>query len=166
VRAHGRKADDSLFLNLKNWLTDVRFLSAWAPEEPIDGSDSVESSDFSAFEKLAQLTQSQTEIDEKLLDRLNLQSLAYLEKQLQRKKSGNNVAKDVSSAGKVGGLIAGALSEWSTAILSVCKRLMEQGAVQQVELQRVMQAAVSNFALADPDLKGIQIMSRAGAEVN
>lgn len=166
VRAHGRKADDSLFLNLKNWLTDVRFLSAWAPEEPIDGSDSVESSDFSAFEKLAQLTQSQTEIDEKLLDRLNLQSLAYLEKQLQQKKSGNNVAKDVSSAGKVGGLIAGALSEWSTAILSVCRRLMEQGAIQQVELQRVMQAAVSNFALADPDLKGIQVMSRAGAEVN
>ncbi|MFO7529722.1 MAG: hypothetical protein R6W86_13085, partial [Marinobacter sp.] len=41
------------------------------------------------------------------------------------------------------------------------RRLIEQGAVEQIELQRVMQAAASNMVLADPDLAGIRVMDRA-----
>ncbi|RBP26563.1 hypothetical protein DET50_11754 [Marinobacter pelagius] len=162
VKAQGKPFDDGIYATLKNWITDERFLEAWAPQEGAGkGDESGPGTSF--YQKLVHLAQNQTEIDEALLDRLNLQSLAYLEHQIREKDSGDSALKDLSNAGKVGGLISGALSKWSTAILTVSRRLIEQGAVEQIELLRVMQAAASNMVLADPDLAGIRVMDRARA---
>lgn len=163
VKAQGKSCDEGLYATLKEWITDEQFLEAWAPQERADAGDESEPGKMSFYQTLAELAQSQTEIDEALLDRLNLQSLVYLEKQISERDSGDSALKDVSNAGKVGGLISGALSKWSAAILIVSRRLIEQGAVEQIELQRVMQAAASNMVLADPDLAGIRVMDRARA---
>jgi len=162
VKAQGKSCDESLYATMKEWITDEQFLEAWAPQKEAGrGDESGPGTSF--YQKLVHLARTQTEIDETLLDRLNLQSLAYLEKQIREKESGDSALKDLSNAGKVSGLISGALSKWSTAILTVSRRLIEQGAIEQIELQRVMQAAASNMVLADPDLAGIRVMDRARA---
>ncbi|GAA0850346.1 hypothetical protein GCM10009113_31550 [Marinobacter szutsaonensis] len=163
VKAQGKSCDEGIYATLKEWVTDEQFLEAWAPPERADAGDESESGKTSPYPTLAELAQSQSEIDEALLDRLNLQSLVYLEKQISERDSGDSTLKDISNAGKVGGLISGSLSEWSAAVLTVSRRLIEQGAVEQIELQRVMQAAASNMVLADPDLAGIRVMDRARA---
>ena len=63
-------------------------------------------------------------------------------------------------------MIAGSLNEWSSALLAVGKRLMEGGHIQEVELPRIMQGARSNFALGDPSLRRIDVMTREGAIVS
>jgi len=166
VQAQGKSCDEGIYVTLKNWITDDRFLEAWAPQEKPgagEGTGREGSGKMSPYQTLAELAQSQTEIDEALLDRLNLQSLTFLEQQIREKDSGDSTLKDLSNAGKLGGLISGGLSKWSTAILTVSRRLIEQGAIEQIELHRVMQAAASNMVLADPDLAGIRVMDRARA---
>ncbi|SFN26442.1 toxin VasX [Marinobacter pelagius] len=163
VKAQGKSCDEGIYATLQEWITDEQFLEAWAPQERASAGDESEPGKMSPYQTLAELAQSQTEIDEALLDRLNLQSLVYLEKQISERDSGDSTLKDFSNAGKVGGLISGSLSEWSAAVLTVSRRLIEQGAVEQIELQRVMQAAASNMVLADPDLAGIRVMDRARA---
>ncbi|MBD3641729.1 MAG: hypothetical protein HUJ18_12115 [Marinobacter sp.] len=163
VKAQGKSCDESIYAALKEWITDEQFLEAWAPQEITGAGDESEPGKLSPYQALAELARSQTEIDEALLDRLNLQSVVYLEKQISERDSGDSTLKDLSNAGKIGGLISGSLSEWSAAVLTVSRRLIEQGAVEQIELQRVMQAAASNMVLADPDLAGIRVMDRARA---
>ena len=165
IRANGVARDYDLFKSLKQWLFNSGFLAAWAPPKP-DSENSDEGSDTeSRYHKLQQLTEDSSEITEEMLDRLNLQSLAYLEKQLhEREESATSIAKNIQDAGKVGNLVIRSLEEWSTAVLKVCERLMEEGMVNQVQVQRVMAAAVSNFTLADPSLAGISIVSRGGVE--
>ncbi|MDX1757915.1 MAG: hypothetical protein R3175_17815 [Marinobacter sp.] len=148
---------------LKQWMLEGDFLADWAPPD-VQGATGGESNEPSPYERLRQLAEDQTEIDEDRLNRLHLQSLAYLEKQLKEKNDDTTGGiKGVANAGKVSGMISGALNEWSASILTVCKRLVEEGAIQPIELQRIMQAASSNFILTDPDLKGIDVMDRAGA---
>ncbi|MGO1501993.1 MAG: toxin VasX [Marinobacter sp.] len=162
LKAQGIASKNRILSVLKAWVTDEAFLIAWAPEE--DGeSGPLDTTEHSPFNKLAQLARNQTEIDDGLLERLNLQSLVYLEKQINEKESGNDILKEVAGAGRISSLVSGSLGRWSTAILTVCKRLIEEGAIQKIEIQRVMQAAASNFVLSDPDLKGIEVMDRAGA---
>ncbi|WP_372988132.1 toxin VasX [Marinobacter sp.] len=167
VKAQGMFLDHDALRSLKDWVLKDEFLNAWAPQPEL-GEETDANSDFtSAFDRLQQLALDQREIDETLLNRLNLQSLAYLEKQLDEQQKGENrLAKNVSDGGKVGALISRSLEEWSSALLAVCKRLVEEDAIQQIEVQRVMQAASSNFVLADPDLKGIEVMERTGAVSN
>ncbi|MEQ5817035.1 hypothetical protein J3362_16085 [Marinobacter sp. NFXS11] len=162
LNAHGVQSRSDALTGLRQWILNGSFLTDWAPEsgsteETADGA-------ISLFHRLEQLTQDQTEIDGELQNRLNIQSLIYLEKQVkERQGSEDGIARDLSDAGKVGGLVSGVLGEWSSALLTVCKRLIEEGAVQQVEIQRIMQAASSNIVLTSPDLRGIEVMDRAGA---
>ncbi|MBW4936086.1 toxin VasX [Marinobacter sp. F4206] len=163
LRANGVASDGALLVSLKQWVMDSEFLTAWAPQPVEDIGDRGASP--SQFQSLQKLAEDRSEITEDQLDRLNLQSLAYLEKQLQdRQDDTGSIAKGISDGGKVGALFARSLEEWSTAVLTVCKRLIEEGAVRQIEIQRVMQSAVSNFVLADPDLEGIDIVSRGGVD--
>ncbi|MFL1455461.1 toxin VasX [Marinobacter sp. GN3S48] len=159
LAAQGVSSRAQVLTGLRQWILDSSFLTDWAPQTADDSAGSP-----SPFEKLQKLAEEQTEIDEALLNRLNIQSLVYLEKQLKEKQDGGeSILKDLSDAGKVGGLISGALGEWSSAILTVCKRLIEEGVIQQVEIQRIMQAASSNIVLTSPELRGIDVMDRAGA---
>ena len=164
VKAQGMRLEHDALRSVKDWALKDEFLNAWAPK-PEEGDEPDAKSDItSAFDRLRQLAIDQREIDETLLNRLNLQSLVYLEKQLDEKQKGeNNLAKNVSDGGKVGALVSRSLEEWSSALLAVCKRLVEEDEIQQIEVQRVMQAASSNFVLADPDLRGIEVMDRTGA---
>lgn len=167
VKAQGMFLNHDALRSLKDWVLKDEFLNAWAPQPELGEETDANSAITSTFARLQQLARDQREIDETLLNRLNLQSLAYLEKQLAEQKKGeNNLAKNVSDGGKVGALISRSLEEWSSALLAVCKRLVEEDAIQQIEVKRVMQAASSNFVLADPDLKGIEVMDRAGAVSN
>ncbi|MBW0149133.1 toxin VasX [Marinobacter arenosus] len=163
MRANGIAPDDELLSSLKRWILDSEFLTAWAPQP--EGGNDERGAQPSHFQTLNRLIKDQTEITEDQLDRLNLQSLAYLERQLKaREDSEQSIAKGISDGGKVSAMVARSLEEWSTAVLTVCKRLIEEGEVRQVEIQRVMQAAVSNLVLADPDLEGIHIVSRGGVD--
>ncbi|NVD34297.1 toxin VasX [Marinobacter lutaoensis] len=160
LSAQGLRRKQAPLTTLKQWLLDGSFLTQWAPQT-VDAEDATQAS---ALARLQVLTQDQRDIDDALLERLNLQSLAYLEKQI-REEQEKPIARlqGVASAGKVAGMISGALNEWSAAVLTVCKRLVEEGAIQPIEIQRIMQAAASNLVLADPTLKGIEVMDRTGA---
>lgn len=152
---------DRVLTSLKQWILDGTFLSDWVPESEDSGHVENEALPYT---RLQQLVQDQTEIDEELLKRLHLQSLVYLEKQLNEQDEGiDSGVKGVAGAGKVAGMISGALNEWSSSVLTVCKRLIEADEIMQVELQRIMQAASSTFVFMDPGLKGINVMDRAGA---
>jgi len=167
LKAQGVNGHAQVLSGLKQWILKGSFLTDWAPQRKSEGSTAEDGGTPSPFERLQALAEEQAEIDEVMLNRLNTQSLVYLEKQLKEKREGtDSVIKDVSNAGKVGGLVSGALAEWSSAILAVCKRLLEEGEVQQVELQRIMQAVSSNLVLTDPELKGIKVMDRAGAVIS
>ncbi len=152
LKAQGTAGNSQLLMALKRWVVNDDFLASWAPEQSAQ------------LERLQRLLQDHTDIDEHSLNKLNLQSLVYLEKQLQEKPGEECSVVDKFSDGvKVGKLVSGALDEWSAAILTLGKRLVEEDAVQQIELQRIMQAASSNFILTDPSLEGIEVMDRAGA---
>ncbi|WP_138440532.1 toxin VasX [Marinobacter alexandrii] len=167
LRANGFAREDDLFKSLKRWLFDSDFLTGWAPQSADTADDELSEESKSAHDLLLQLTEDRSEITEEMLGRLNLQSLAYLEKQLHDREAGDGgIVKNISDAGKVGSLVARALEEWSTAVLKVGERLMEEGVVSQVEIQRVMQSAASNFTLADPALAGITIVNRGGVEAS
>lgn len=155
LKAQGIVEDGQLLMALKRWVLDGDFLTDWAPEQPTQ------------FDRLQRLVQDQTNIDEELLNKLNLQSLIYLEKELKEGPGEeSDVAEKISDGVKVGKLVSGALDEWSTAVLTVGKRFVEEGSVQQIELQRIMQAASSNFVLTDPSLEGIEVRERSGARSN
>ena len=167
LKAQGVNSHAQVLSGLKQWILKGSFLTDWAPQHETEGSTAENGGIPSPYERLRALADGQAEIDEAMLNRLNTQSLVYLEKQLKEKREGtDSVIKDVSNAGKVGGLVSGALAEWSSAILAVCKRLLEEGEIQQVELQRVMQGVSSNLVLTDPELKGIRVMDRAGAVIS
>ena len=167
LKAQGVNSHAQVLSGLKQWILKGSFLTDWAPQHKNVDSTAENGGIPSPYERLRALADGQAEIDEAMLNRLNTQSLVYLEKQLKEKREGtDSVIKDVSNAGKVGGLVSGALTEWSSAILAVCKRLLEEGEIQQVELQRVMQGVSSNLVLADPELKGIRVMDRAGAVIS
>ncbi|MGO1693176.1 MAG: toxin VasX [Marinobacter sp.] len=164
LKAQGVSGQSHVLSGLKKWILDGSFLSKWAPQRKTNGSNFEGSGTPSPFERMQTLAEKPAEIDENMLNRLNTQSLVYLEKQLKEKAEGNGSAiKDISNAGKVGGLVSGALAEWSSAILAVCKRLIEEGDIQQIEIQKIMQAVSSNLVLTDPELKGVKVMDRAGA---
>lgn len=164
LKAQGVDSRDRVLSELKQWILGSSFLTDWAPQPGTSEEAAEVAGTPSPFERLQELAQERTEIDEELLNRLNIQSLVYLEKQLKEKQEGgDSIAKDLSNAGKVGGLVSGALGEWSSSILTVCKRLIEEGEIQQIDIQRIMQAASSNLVLTDPGLKGIEVMDRAGA---
>lgn len=165
LRANGVACEHDLHKSLKRWLFDSDFLADWAPPPPDPDDTDPSNESESLHQRLRQLTDDSSEITGEMLDRLNLQSLAYLEKQLHDREEGaSGIDKTLSDAGKVGSLVARSLEEWSTAVLKVCERLMEEGAVTQVEIQRVMISAASNFTMADPSLEGISIVSRGGVE--
>lgn len=167
LRANGVTPDGELLASLKRWVLDSDFLTAWAPQPVTEGEAGAEVATRARFDELQALTKDKGDITEDQLDRLNLQSLAFLERQLQdRHDNTNSIAKGISDGGKIGSLVARSLEEWSTAVLTVGKRLIEEGAVSQIEIQRVMQSAVSNFVLADPDLEGINIVSRGGVDAS
>ncbi|WP_144823077.1 toxin VasX [Marinobacter piscensis] len=160
LQAQGVSGGDRILPELRRWIVDSSFLSNWAPEMAEGGAEPF----LKSLEKLAQ---DNTEIDDALLKRLSVQSLIYLEKQLSEQNDGAaSGIKGVANAGKVSGMIISSLNEWSSAILAVGKRLVEEDLILQAELPRIMQAALSNFALADPELRRIDIMNRAGARAS
>lgn len=160
LQAQGVIGKDWVLRELRRWVLEGAFLSKWAPETAEDGAEPL----MQSLEKLVQET---ADIDEERLNRLNMQSLVYLEKQLNEQNSETESGiRGVANAGKVSGMIAGSLNEWSSALLAVGKRLMEGGHIQEVELPRIMQGAHSNFALGDPSLGRIDVMTREGATVS
>ncbi len=160
LQAQGVVGRDWVLQELRRWVLEGAFLSKWAPETAEDGAEPL-------MQSLEKLVQDTADIDEERLNRLNMQSLVYLEKQLNEQNSETESGiRGVANAGKVSGMIAGSLNEWSSALLAVGKRLMEGGHIQEVELPRIMQGAHSNFALGDPSLRRIDVMTREGAIVS
>src|SRR5690554_2140617 len=162
LKAQGVRKSNSIMTSLRRWVLGGTFLIDWAPAhlELTEESNGT----LSPYEKLHRLVRERTEFDETLLNRLNMQSLVYLEKQVkEHQEGGDQILSSLADAGKVGGLVSGALGEWSSSILTVCKRLIEEGEIEQIEIQRIMQAASSNFVLTDPRLKGIDVKERSGA---
>jgi len=160
LQAQGVVGRDWVLQELRRWVLEGAFLSKWAPETVEDGAEPL-------MQSLEKLVQDTAGINEDRLNRLNMQSLVYLEKQLNEQNSETESGiRGVANAGKVSGMIAGSLNEWSSALLAVGKRLMEGGHIQEVELPRIMQGAHSNFALGDPSLRRIDVMTREGATVS
>lgn len=157
LKAQGVDKGGQVLSDLRHWVLEGSFLSKWAPE-------TVEGDAKPLIRRLETLAKDTAEIDGKLLKRLNLQSLAYLEKQLNEQNGEvESGIKGVANAGKVSGMIAGSLNEWSAALLTVGKRLVEEDLIESVELPRLMQGAYSNFALVDSSLRRIKLMDRSGA---
>lgn len=160
LQAQGVVGRDWVLQELRRWVLEGAFLSKWAPETAEDGAEPM----MRSLEKLVEDTAA---VDDERLNRLNMQSLVYLEKQLnEQSNEAESGVRGVANAGKVSGMIAGSLNEWSSALLAVGKRLMEGGHIQEVELPRIMQGARSNFALGDPSLRRIDVMTREGATVS
>ena len=157
LKAQGVDKGGQVLSDLRRWVLEGSFLSKWAPE-------TVEGDAEPLIRRLETLAKDTAEIDGELLKRLNLQSLAYLEKQLSEQNGEvESGIKGVANAGKVSGMIAGSLNEWSAALLAVGKRLVEEDLIESVELPRLMQGAYSNFALVDSSLRRIKLMDRSGA---
>lgn len=157
LKAQGVDKGGQVLSDLRRWVLEGSFLSKWAPE-------TVEGDAEPLIRRLETLAKDTAEIDGELLKRLNLQSLAYLEKQLSEQNGEvESGIKGVANAGKVSGMIAGSLNEWSAALLTVGKRLVEEDLIESVELPRLMQGAYSNFALVDSSLRRIKLMDRSGA---
>lgn len=159
LRAQGVADRGEILGDLRRWIVDGSFLIDWAPDDPNSRSGKA-----TILDRIQWLVDDRTEIDDELLKRLNLQSLVYLEKQLDEKNDDTESGvKGVANAGKVSGMVSSSLNEWSSAILAVCKRLIEEDAIQQIEVQRIMGAAFTNFVRVDQSLRQIEIMSRTGA---
>lgn len=159
LRAQGVADRGEILGDLRRWIVDGSFLIDWAPDDPNSRGGQT-----AILDRIQSLVDDKTEIDDELLKRLNLQSLVYLEKQLDEKNDvTESGVKGVANAGKVSGMVSSSLNEWSSAILAVCKRLIEEDAIQQIEVKRIMGAAFTNFVRVDQSLRQIEIMSRTGA---
>ncbi|WP_417536939.1 hypothetical protein [Methylophaga sp.] len=164
LKAQGVDEDQGIPSALARWLSDESMLAKWSPgivaETGADGEQS------SPYEQLRSLASDQTKINDQHLGRLNLQALAYTEKLFQKdeQSTGEQVAGEVKDAGRVGALVSGVLGEWSASLLAACRRLMEDGSVEAIQVQRIMQAASANAILSDPGLAGINLMRRGDVD--
>src|SRR5690554_7174144 len=51
-----------------------------------------------------------------------------------------------------------------TCALPICRRLMEDGSVEAIQVHRIMQAASANAILSDPGLAGVDLMRRGDVD--
>lgn len=164
LKAQGVDDDQGIPGALAKWLSDESMLAKWSPGIAVEtGEDGTQSS---PYEQLRSLASDQTEINDQHLARLNLQALAYAEKQFQydEESTGEQVAGEVKDAGRVGALVSGVLGEWSASVLTACRRLMEDGSVEAIQVHRIMQAASANAILSDPGLAGVDLMRRGDVD--
>src|SRR5690606_11092460 len=75
LQSQGMPDRDWVLQELRRWILEGSFLSKWAPEVAEGGAEPT-------MKSLQKLVQDTAAIDEALLNRLNVQSLAYLETQL------------------------------------------------------------------------------------
>lgn len=164
LKAQGVDDDQGIPSALARWLSDESRLVKWSPGVVAEGGE--DDTQSSPYEQLRSLASDQTEINDQHLDRLNLQALAYIEKQSQysEESTGEQVAGEVKDAGRVGALVSGVLGEWSTSVLTACRRLIEDGSVDAIQVQRIMQAASANAILSDPNLTGVDLMRRGDVD--
>ncbi|MGP9834160.1 toxin VasX [Marinobacter sp. NSM] len=164
LKAQGVDDDQGIPGALAKWLSDESMLAKWSPG--IAAATGEEGTQSSPYEQLRSLASDQTEINDQHLARLNLQALAYTEKQFQydEESTGEQVAGEVKDAGRVGALVSGALGEWSASVLTACRRLMEDGSVEAIQVHRIMQAASANAILSDPGLAGVDLMRRGDVD--
>lgn len=164
LKAQGIDDDQGIPSALARWLSDESRLAKWSPG--IVAEAGANHTQTSPYEQLRSLAANQAEINDQHLNRLSLQALAYIEKQSQYagKSTEEQVAGEVKDAGRVGALVSGVLGEWSASVLTVCKRLVEDGTVEIVQLKRVMQAASANAILADPNLTELDLMRRGDVD--
>jgi hypothetical protein len=164
LKAQGVDDDQGIPSALAKWLSDESMLAKWSPG--IAAETGEEGTQSSPYEQLRSLASDQTEINDQHLGRLNLQALAYAEKQFQydEESTGEQVAGEVKDAGRVGALVSGVLGEWSASVLTACRRLMEDGSVEAIQVHRIMQAASANAILSDPGLAGVDLMRRGDVD--
>ena len=164
LKAQGVDDDQGIPGALAKWLSDESMLAKWSPG--IAAATGEEGTQSSPYEQLRSLARDQTEINDQHLARLNLQALAYTEKQFQydEESTGEQVAGEVKDAGRVGALVSGVLGEWSASVLTACRRLMEDGSVEAIQVHRIMQAASANAILSDPGLGGVDLMRRGDVD--
>ncbi|MFB2764863.1 toxin VasX [Marinobacter shengliensis] len=164
LKAQGVDDDQGIPGALAKWLSDESMLAKWSPG--IAAETGEEGTQPSPYEQLRSLASDQTEINDQHLGRLNLQALAYAEKQFQydEESTGEQVAGEVKDAGRVGALVSGVLGEWSASVLTACRRLMEDGSVEAIQVHRIMQAASANAILSDPGLAGVDLMRRGDVD--
>ncbi|MEC7727794.1 MAG: hypothetical protein VX555_03910 [Pseudomonadota bacterium] len=160
LKAQGVDDDQGIPSALAKWLSDESMLAKWSPGIVAERGEGDTQS--SPYEQLRSLASDQTEINDQHLDRLNLQALAYTEKQFQydEESTGEQVAGEVKDAGRVGALVSGVLGAWSASVLTACRRLMEDGSIEAIQVQRIMQAASANAVLSAPGLAGVDLMRR------
>lgn len=164
LKAQGVDDDQGIPSVLARWLSDESRLAKWSPGVVAEAGE--DDTQPSPYEQLRLLASDQSEINEQHLSRLNLQALAYLEKQSQygQESTEEQAAGLVKDADRVGTLVSGALGEWSTAVLTACRRLMEDGSVEAIQVHRIMQAASANAILSDPNLTGVELMRRGDVD--
>lgn len=164
LKAQGVDDDQGIPGALAKWLSDESMLAKWSPGIAVETGE--EGTQSSPYEQLRSLASDQTEINDQHLARLNLQALAYTEKQFQydEESTGEQVAGEVKDAGRVGALVSGVLGEWSASVLTACRRLMEDGSVEAIQVHRIMQAASANAILSDPGLAGVDLMRRGDVD--
>src|SRR5690554_2017601 len=164
LKAQGVDDDQGIPGALAKWLSDESMLAKWSPG--IAAETGEEGTQPSPYEQLRSLASDQTEINDQHLGRLNLQALAYAEKQFQydEESTGEKVAGEVKDAGRVGALVSGVLGEWSASVLTACRRLMEDGSVEVIQVHRIMQAASANAILSDSGLAGVDLMRRGDVD--
>lgn len=164
LKAQGVDDDQGIPSALARWLSDESRLAKWSPG--IVAEAGANHTQTSPYEQLRSLAADQAEINNQHLNRLSLQALAYIEKQSQYagKSTEEQVAGEVKDAGRVGALVSGVLGEWSTSVLSACRRLIESGSVEAIQVQRIMQAASANAILSDSNLTGVDLMRRGDVD--
>lgn len=164
LKAQGVDDDQGIPGALAKWLSDESILAKWSPGIAVETGE--EGTQSSPYEQLRSLASDQTEINDQHLARLNLQALAYTEKHFQydEESTGEQVAGEVKDAGRVGALVSGVLGEWSASVLTACRRLMEDGSVEAIQVHRIMQAASANAILSDSGLAGVDLMRRGDVD--
>lgn len=161
LAGHGLEAGNNVLASLSRWIVDSEWLDAWSPTEQADESEN------SPYARLQRLAADHTDIGDDHLDQLHLQSLALLEKVAQEAQADNqSTEQDVKHAGQVGKLVTDVLGEWSTALLTVVRKLIEDGEIEAVHMPRIMQGAASLSAISDPNLSGIDVMRRGSVNLS
>lgn len=164
LKAQGVDDDQGIPSALARWLSDESRLAKWSPGVVAETGE--ENAQVSLYEQLRSLAADQAEINEQHLNRLGLQALAYVEKQSKydEESTDEQVAANVKDAGRVGALVSRILGEWSASVLTACKRLIEDGSVEAIQVQRIMQAASANAILSDFNLTGVDLMRRGDVD--
>ncbi|MBB3233072.1 toxin VasX [Halomonas stenophila] len=154
---------------LNRLLTDEEMLALWSEAEASQGSSDADNNNdgSGSFRQdfLEVLANDDSEIDDKQIEELGLQSLGIIAQSPEDEDASASPLAHVSVvyAGRVSGLLNNVLDKWSQAVLKAASQLAEDVAV--IKFQRVFTAIGLHANLINRNLNGeLQVMPRGAVD--